>query len=112
MAARRRGDQQKGSDVMSRQLGRKVRVVALGGGFRGIALMRRLEKLLRRRADVEFTLISRDNAFVLTPLLFEACSGRVFRPDTTRIDLRVERAQVGQTRVSVESATGRSSIPA
>ena len=36
-----------------------------------------LEKVLRRRTDVEITLVSRENFFVLTPLLFEACSGRL-----------------------------------
>jgi NADH:ubiquinone reductase (H+-translocating) len=32
---------------------------------------------LRAHRDVEITLVSRDNFFVLTPLLFEACSGRL-----------------------------------
>jgi NADH dehydrogenase len=50
-------------------------VVVLGGGFGGVAATRRLERLLGGRDDVELTLVSRDNFFVLTPLLFEACSG-------------------------------------
>ena len=37
--------------------------------------MRELERLFRRRSNIEITLVSRDNFFVLTPLLFEACSG-------------------------------------
>jgi NADH:ubiquinone reductase (H+-translocating) len=52
-----------------------LRIVVLGGGFGGVAATRRLEELLDWRQDVEITLISRDNFFVLTPLLFEACSG-------------------------------------
>jgi NADH:ubiquinone reductase (H+-translocating) len=52
------------------------RVVVLGGGFSGITAVRRLERVLRR-TDVEITLVSRENSFVLTPLLFEACSGRL-----------------------------------
>ena len=43
----------------------------LGGGFGGVTAARHLEKLCR--ADI--TLVSRDNFFVLSPLLFEACSG-------------------------------------
>src|SRR5689334_8008121 len=52
-----------------------MRIVVLGGGFGGVATVRHLERRLRRRTDVEITLVSRENFFVLTPLLFEACSG-------------------------------------
>jgi NADH:ubiquinone reductase (H+-translocating) len=52
-----------------------MRIVVLGGGFGGVATVRHLERVLRRRTDVEITLVSRENFFVLTPLLFEACSG-------------------------------------
>jgi NADH dehydrogenase len=54
-----------------------MRIVVLGGGFGGVATVRHLERVLRRRADVEITLVSRENFFMLTPLLFEACSGRL-----------------------------------
>jgi NADH:ubiquinone reductase (H+-translocating) len=54
-----------------------VRVVVLGGGFGGVAAARHLERTLRGHAGVEITLVSRDNFFVITPLLFEACSGRL-----------------------------------
>ncbi len=50
-------------------------IVALGGGFGGVAATRRLERLFAGRPNVELTLVSRDNFFMLTPLLFEACSG-------------------------------------
>jgi NADH dehydrogenase len=53
----------------------KTRIVILGGGFGGAYTARHLETLLRRRTDVEVTLISRDNFFVMTPLLFGVCSG-------------------------------------
>jgi NADH dehydrogenase len=56
---------------------RTMRIVVLGGGFGGVATARHLERLLRRHGDVEITLVSRENFFVLTPLLFEACSGRL-----------------------------------
>lgn len=54
-----------------------MRIVVLGGGFGGVTTVRHLDRRLRHRADVEITLISRENFFVLTPLLFEACSGNL-----------------------------------
>jgi NADH:ubiquinone reductase (H+-translocating) len=54
-----------------------MRIVVLGGGFGGVTTARHLERALRRHTDVEITLVSRENFFVLTPLLFEACSGRL-----------------------------------
>ena len=51
------------------------RILVLGGGFGGIHLMRQLERLFSDRPEVELTLVSPDNFFLLTPLLFEACSG-------------------------------------
>ncbi len=52
-----------------------MRIVVLGGGFGCVAIVRHLEMVLRRRTNVEITLVSRENFFLLTPLLFEACSG-------------------------------------
>lgn len=52
-----------------------TRLLVLGGGFAGVAATRHLEHLCRNQPGVEITLVSRDNFFVLTPLLFEACSG-------------------------------------
>src|SRR5215207_6522610 len=54
-----------------------TRIVVLGGGFGGVAAVRHLERLCRGRLPVDITLVSRNNFFVLTPLLFEACSGRL-----------------------------------
>jgi len=79
-----------------------MRIVILGGGFGGVAAARRLEKLCGRRPDVEITLVSQNNFFMLTPLLFEACSGRLelrhcaqpIRPTLRRtrfLEARVER---------------------
>ena len=53
-----------------------TRIVVLGGGFGGVTVTRELERLTENGGgDVELTLVSRNNFFVLTPLLFEACSG-------------------------------------
>lgn len=51
------------------------RIIILGGGIGGLTATRRLERLFRRHPAAEITLISRDNFFLLSPLLFEACSG-------------------------------------
>src|SRR5271165_5571960 len=53
----------------------KTRVVILGGGFGGTYTARHLERLCRQRPDVEIVLVSRDNFLLMTPLLFEVCSG-------------------------------------
>jgi NADH dehydrogenase len=53
----------------------KTRILILGGGFGGVYTARHLEKLFRGRQDVEVVLISRDNFLLMTPLLFEVCSG-------------------------------------
>jgi len=54
-----------------------MRVVVLGGGFGGTTTARHLERELRGHADVDITVVSRENFFVITPLLFEACTGRL-----------------------------------
>ncbi|HEX5110465.1 MAG TPA: NAD(P)/FAD-dependent oxidoreductase [Vicinamibacterales bacterium] len=54
-----------------------MRIVVLGGGFGGVTTARHLERELRSHPDIEITLVSRENFFVLTPFLFEACSGRL-----------------------------------
>jgi NADH dehydrogenase len=53
----------------------KIRILILGGGFGGVYTARHLEKLCGRRPDVEIALVSRDNFLLMTPLLFEVCSG-------------------------------------
>src|SRR6185436_11657515 len=53
----------------------KTRIVILGGGFGGVTTARHLERLCQRRRDVEIVLVSRDNFLLMTPLLFEVCSG-------------------------------------
>src|SRR5687768_13420425 len=52
-----------------------TRIVVLGGGVGGLAAARQLDRQFARRSDVAVTLVSRDNFFLLSPLLFEACSG-------------------------------------
>jgi NADH dehydrogenase len=56
-------------------MSRKTRIVILGGGFGGVTTARHLERLCKGRQDVEIVLVSRDNFLLMTPLLFEVCSG-------------------------------------
>src|SRR6478735_5841420 len=49
----------------------KQRIVILGGGFGGVYAALHLERLLRRRREVEICLVSRDNFFLFTPMLHE-----------------------------------------
>jgi NADH:ubiquinone reductase (H+-translocating) len=53
----------------------KKRILILGGGFGGVYTARHLERLCRGRADAEIVLVSRENFLLMTPLLFEVCSG-------------------------------------
>ncbi len=53
----------------------RTRIVVVGGGFGGARVVCRLEKLFRRGRDIEIVLVSQDNYFLMTPFLFEACSG-------------------------------------
>ncbi len=50
------------------------RVLILGGGFGGIYTALELEKRFGDRADVEVTLVSRDNFFLFTPMLHEVAA--------------------------------------
>lgn len=53
------------------------RVLIAGGGFAGVETARHLERLTRRRTDVEVWVVSRENFTVFTPLLPEVCSGQL-----------------------------------
>lgn len=52
-----------------------TRIVILGGGFGGAYTATHLEKLWGDDPSIHITLISRNNYFLMTPLLFEAGSG-------------------------------------
>lgn len=54
---------------------RPPRIVVLGGGFGGVRAARSLED--RLGSSVEVTLVSQENFFLMTPLLFEACCGSI-----------------------------------
>src|SRR5262245_49327347 len=59
----------------------KTKIVIAGGGFAGLYAAIHLDKRLARRADVEVTLISRDNFILFTPMLHEVASGDLYPGD-------------------------------
>jgi NADH dehydrogenase len=90
-----------------------TRIVILGGGFAGVYTALQLQHIWRHDRTVEVTLISRDNYFLMTPLLFEAGSGILeprhavnpIRPmfDTVRfIQAEVQSIDLDARRVNVK----------
>ncbi len=95
-----------------------MRIVVLGGGVGGLAATRQLERRFAGRHDVEVVLVSRDNFFLLSPLLFEACSGvlelrhcaQPIRPCLKRaqfVEATVEQVDVDRQIVHVRASDGR-----
>jgi len=53
------------------------RVIILGGGFGGIYAALRFEKAMRRRRDLDVTVVTRENYFLFTPMLPEVAAGEL-----------------------------------
>src|ERR1700687_5772258 len=88
-----------------------TRVVILGGGFGGLYPALRLQHLLKHRRDVDVTLVSKENFFLLTPMLPQvAASGIDTRHIVTPIrsvcrDITFFEADVEAIDVSTRSVT-------
>ncbi|MBA2631709.1 MAG: NAD(P)/FAD-dependent oxidoreductase [Chloroflexi bacterium] len=95
------------------------RVLVLGGGFAGVETARHLEKLTRRRDDVEVWLVSRENFTLFTPLLPEVCSGmlearhcvtalraQLRRPSSWAVTAEVEAIDLDAKQVTVMGGAG------
>ncbi len=54
---------------------KKTKILIAGGGFAGLYAARHLDKTLARKADIEVTLISRENFILYTPMLHEVAAG-------------------------------------
>ena len=79
------------------------RVLILGGGFAGVETARHLEKLSRRRDDIETWVVSRENFTVFTPLLPEVCSGQLeARHSVTALRAQLRRPSSWAVTASVE----------
>src|SRR5882762_3422876 len=59
----------------------KTRIVIAGGGFAGLSAAMYFDKTLARDADVEVTLISRENFVLFTPMLHEVAAGDLYPGD-------------------------------
>ena len=95
------------------------RVLILGGGFAGVETAKHLERLTRRRDDVEIWLVSRENFTLFTPLLPEVCSGQIEarhcvtalraqmrRPSSWAVTGEVERIDLDARQVSILGGDG------
>src|SRR5208283_4312021 len=98
------------------------RIVILGSGFGGVYTARHLETLCRGRNDVEIVLISRDNFLLMTPLLFEVCSGslepnhcsfpvRAFLRTTRFVEATVEGVDLDRRVVHLTAAGDTADLP-
>ncbi len=69
------------------------KIVILGGGFAGVAVARRLERLLRPD-EAEIVMISRENYTIFTPMLPEVASGGIeTRHIVTPVRAELKRTQ-------------------
>src|SRR6202008_5152891 len=58
-----------------------TRIVIAGGGFAGLYAAMHFDKRFARRADIEVTLISRENFILFTPMLHEVAAGDLYPGD-------------------------------
>jgi NADH dehydrogenase len=68
-----------------------TRIVIAGGGFAGLYAAKYFDKHLACRADVEVTLISRENFILFTPMLHEVAAGDLNPSDITNPLRRILR---------------------
>jgi len=68
-----------------------TRIVIAGGGFAGLYAAMHFDKRLARRADVEVTLISRENFLLFTPMLHEVAAGDLYPGDIVNPPRRILR---------------------
>jgi NADH:quinone reductase (non-electrogenic) len=76
------------------------RVVVVGGGFAGLHLVRRLERILKP-GEVELTLLDRHNYHLFTPLLYQVATGEL-PPHAVAYPLRLPMAHARQRFVQTE----------
>ena len=68
-----------------------TRIVIAGGGFAGLYAAMHFDKRLARRADIEVTLISRENFILFTPMLHEVAAGDLYPGDIVNPIRRILR---------------------
>jgi NADH dehydrogenase len=55
----------------------RKRIVVLGGGFAGVAVLRKLQTKFQTNVGIEITMVSKDNYMLFTPMLHEVASGMI-----------------------------------
>jgi NADH dehydrogenase len=55
----------------------RKKILVLGGGFGGLYTVMALQKALKRRKDIDISLVNQDNYFVFQPMLAEVISGSI-----------------------------------
>jgi len=83
---------------------KKTKIIIAGGGFAGLYAAKHFDRHLARRADIEVTLIARENFILFTPMLHEVAAGDLAPGDIADI----ERAVVGG---EAESVNALSDVP-
>ena len=78
------------------------KVLILGGGFAGINILRKIQKLFQNNENVKITLVSKDNFFLYTPMLPEVSCG-ILHPNDITIPIRrlCKQAEFYQADVSL-----------
>ena len=85
-----------------------TKIVIAGGGFAGLYAAIHLDKRLARRADVEVTLISRENFILFTPMLHEVAAGDLYPADIVNPLRRILRhVKVVEAEVCAVDLPGR-----
>lgn len=86
---------------MSQSLSVK-KILILGGGFAGINILRKIQKLFKNNENVKITLVSKDNFFLYTPMLPEVSCG-ILHPNDITIPIRrlCKQAEFYQADVSL-----------
>jgi NADH:quinone reductase (non-electrogenic) len=94
-----------------------TRIVILGGGFGGLYAALRFDRAMKRRRDLDVTLVSRENFFLLTPMLPQAAASGI---DTRHIvtpvrsvlrrvkffEAEVEAVDLGKKQVTIAHEDG------
>jgi NADH dehydrogenase len=55
----------------------RKRIVILGGGFGGVAVLKKLQNHFQTNVSVDITMVSKDNYLLFTPMLHEIASGMI-----------------------------------
>ena len=86
---------------------KKTKIVIAGGGFAGLSAAVYFEKRLARRADMDVTLVNRENFVLFTPMLHEVAAGDLYPGDIInpirRILRHVRFVEADVQRIDVEA---------